>query len=144
MSSGIPTRLRLLIHPPEAITTARARVWYTSPIQPSAILRQTPNPTASLPEDLIGVWFTGNPTVRLDGVEVAGVQAKGPADNIEIKPGRCNRRYRRSLFLVTIEELRAELLRHAVGEPLAIRYRHGRLTSENYLILGSKDTIPQR
>jgi hypothetical protein len=102
-----------------------------------------PNPTTGLPEDLIGVWFTGNPTVRHDGVEVAGVQPKGPADNIEIKPGDVIVAID-GHFLVTIEELRAELLRHAVGKPLAIRYRHGRLTSENYLILGSKDTIPQR
>jgi hypothetical protein len=100
-------------------------------------------PTAGLPEDLIGVWFTGNPTVRHDGIEVAGVQPKGPAANIDMKPGDVIIAID-GHFLVTIDELRAELLRHALGKPLAIRYRHGRLTSENYLILGSKDTIPQR
>jgi hypothetical protein len=99
--------------------------------------------TTGLPEDLIGVWFTGNPTVRHDGLEVAGVQPKGPADNIDIKQGDVILAID-GHFLFTIDELRAELLRHAVGRPLAIRYRHGRLTTENYLILGSKDPIPRR
>jgi S1-C subfamily serine protease len=93
-----------------------------------------PNPAAGLPEDLIGVSFTGNPTVRHDGVEVASVQPNGPADRIDIKPGDVILAID-GHFLVTIEELRAELLRHTVGKPLVIRYRHGRLTSENYLIL---------
>ncbi len=95
------------------------------------------------PEDLIGIWFTGNSTVRHDGVEIAGVQPKGPADNIDIKAGDIILAID-GHFLVTIEELRAELLKHTIGKPLAIRYRHGRLTSENYLILGSKDAIPKR
>jgi hypothetical protein len=46
--------------------------------------------------------------------------------------------------LYTIDELRAELLRHVLGGRLAIQYRHGRLTSQNYLILGAKGAIPQR
>jgi hypothetical protein len=107
-----------------------------------------PNPpanstTSGLPEDLIGVSFTGSPTVRHDGIEIAGVRANGPADNIEIRPGDVIVAID-GHFLVTIDELRAELRRHVDGKPLAIRYRHGRLTSENYLIFGSNDAIRQR
>lgn len=80
--------------------------------------------------------------MRHDGIEIVGVQPKGPADTIEIKPGDVILAID-GHFLYTIDELRAELLRHALGKPLAIRYRHGRLTSENYLILGSKDTVPR-
>ena len=99
------------------------------------------NSTAGLAEDLIGVWFTGNPTVRHDGIEISGVQPKGPADNIEIKPGDVILSID-GHYLYTIDELRAELLRHESGARMAIRYRHYRLTSENYLTLSSKDAVP--
>ena len=101
------------------------------------------DPPAGPAEALIGVWFTGSPAVRHDGIEIAGVQPKGSAADIEIQAGDVILAID-GHFLYTIDELRAELLRHAVGKPLAIRYRHGRLTSENYLILGSKDATPQR
>ncbi len=94
-------------------------------------------------ESLIGVSFSGSPTVRHDGVEISGVQPKGPADNIEIQPGDVILAID-GHYLYTIDELRAELRRHAIGKPLAIRYRHGRLTSENFLILGSGNETPQR
>jgi PDZ domain len=101
------------------------------------------NSTAGLAEDLIGVWFTGSPTVRHDGIEISGVQPKGPADNIEIKPGDVILAID-GHYLYTIDELRAELLRHESGARMAIRYRHYRLTSENYLTLSSKDAVPHR
>jgi PDZ domain len=101
------------------------------------------NSTSGLAEDLIGVWFTGSPTVRHDGIEISGVHPKGPADNIEIKPGDVILSID-GHYLYTIDELRAELLRHESGARMAIRYRHYRLTSENYLILSSKDAVPHR
>jgi hypothetical protein len=45
------------------------------------------NSTATLAEDLLGVRFRGSITVRHDGIEITSVQPKGPADEIEMKPG---------------------------------------------------------
>ncbi len=101
------------------------------------------NSTAGLAEDLIGVWFTGSPTVRHNGIEISGVQPKGPADNIEMKPGDVILAID-GHYLYTIDELRAELLRHDPGARMAIRYRHYRFTSENYLTLSSKDPALHR
>lgn len=115
-------------------------------ISARSTVREGPAPTdstSSRPEDLIGVWFTGSPTVRHDGIEIAGVEPNGPAADIEIKPGDIIMAID-GHFVVTIDELRAELRRHELAKPLSIRYRHGRLTSENFLILGSKDVIPER
>ena len=92
---------------------------------------------------MIGVWVTGSPTVRHDGIEISGVRPKGPADNIEIQPGDVILAID-GHYLYTIDELRAELLRHEDGARLAIRYRHGRLTSENYVALGSKGAVSHR
>ena len=98
---------------------------------------------APSPEGMMGVWFTGSPSVRHDGIEIAGVQPKGPAANIEIKPGdvilAIDDRY-----LYTIDELRAELLKHEAGARLAIRYRHNQLISDNHLTLVSKDGVSHR
>jgi PEGA domain/PDZ domain len=88
--------------------------------------------TAGLAEELIGVSFTGSPTLRHDGIEVSGVRPKGPADNIGIRPGDVILDID-GHYLFTIDELRAELLRHQPGARLAIRYRHNRLIFENYL-----------
>ena len=99
--------------------------------------------SAGQPEAVIGVWFTGHPTVRHDGVEISGVQDKGPADEIDIKPGDVILSID-GHYLYTIDELRAELLRHEPGARIVIRYRHYRLTSENYLTLSSKDAVPHR
>lgn len=109
---------------------------------------RNPEPVANSPasqpeEDLIGVRFTGNPTVRHDGVEISGVQPNGPADNIDIKAGdvllAIDARY-----LFTIDEVRADLLRYKPGARLLIRYRRNQFISENYLVVGGKDSIPQR
>lgn len=81
--------------------------------------------------------------MRHDGIEIAGVQPKGPAADIEIQAGDVILAID-GHYLYTIDELRTELLRHVIGARLAIQYRHGRLTSQNYLILGSKGAIPQR
>ena len=40
-------------------------------------------------------------------------------------------------YLYSIDDLRSDLLRHQRGARLAIRYRHGRLTYDNYLVLAS-------
>jgi hypothetical protein len=102
------------------------------------------NSSANLPENaLIGVWLMGNPTVRHDGVEISRVQPKGPADNIGIKPGDVVLAID-DHYLFTIEEVRAELLRHEPGARLKVRYRRNQLISENYLILAAKNTAPQR
>jgi membrane-associated protease RseP (regulator of RpoE activity) len=94
-------------------------------------------------ESRIGVWFTGNPTVKHDGLEISGVEPKGPADNIDIKPGDVIIALD-GHYLYTIDDLRAELRRHGQGGRLAIRYRRDRLTYENYLALTSKDAAPPK
>jgi hypothetical protein len=43
--------------------------------------------------------------------------------------------------VTNVGELRAELLRHEPGARMAIRYRHYRITSENYVTLSPKDAI---
>jgi len=94
--------------------------------------------SVGLPEEaLIGVSFTGNPAVRHDGVEIAGVQAKGPADSIDIKPGDVILAID-GHYLYTIDELRAELLKYEPGSRLKLRYRHSVLSTENYITIGSK------
>ena len=130
----------------------------TGTLSAPAKLREDPNPSpgsdpppsvagtavssTGLAEEVrIGVRFTGNPTVRHDGVEISGVQPKGPADNIDIKPGDVILAID-GHYLYTIDELRTELLRHEPGVRVTIRYRHYRLTSENYLTIGPKDTVP--
>lgn len=94
-------------------------------------------------ETLIGVSFAGNPTVRHDGVGIFGVRPKGPADSIDIRPGdvilAINDHY-----LFTIDEVRADLLRHEPGARLTIRYRRGQFISENYLTVRAKDAVPRR
>ncbi len=94
-------------------------------------------------EALMGVSFAGSPTVRHDGIVVYTVQTQGPADNIDIQPGDVILAID-GHYLYTIEDLRAELLRHDSGARVAIRYRHYRLTSENYIILGSRGSDSQR
>jgi hypothetical protein len=94
-------------------------------------------------EARIGIWLTGNPTVKHDGIEISGVQPGGPADKIDIKPGDVIIAID-GHYLYTIDDLRAVLLRHERGARLAIRYRHDRLTYDNYLALTSKDAAPRR
>jgi hypothetical protein len=102
------------------------------------------NSSGTLPEEaLIGIWFTGNPTTRHDGVEISGVHPKGPADGIDIKPGDVLLAID-DHYLFTIDQVRAELQRHEPGTRLKIRYRHYQLISENYLTLGAKDAVPRR
>lgn len=88
-------------------------------------------------EARIGIWFKGNPDAKHNGLEISGVQPNGPADTIDIKPGdviiSINGHY-----LYTVNELRAELLRHEGGNQLAIRYRHDRLTYDSHLSLSPK------
>jgi hypothetical protein len=94
-------------------------------------------------EARIGIWFTGNPTVKHNGLEIAGVQPNGPADNIDIKQGDVIISID-GHYLYTVDQLRDELLRHEDGARLAIRYRHDRLTYDNYLALSSQDLAPRR
>jgi S1-C subfamily serine protease len=113
-----------------------------SPIVATTSTIRNPEPTsvslASRPEEeLIGVSFTGNPSVRHDGVEISEVRANGPANSIDIRSGdvilAINAHY-----LFTIDEVRAELLRYKPGTRLLVRYRRNQFISENYLILGTK------
>jgi hypothetical protein len=101
-----------------------------------------PSPPANSSEDLaqearIGIWFTGNPTTKHNGLEISGVRPNGPADNIDIKPGDVIISID-GHYLYTVNELRSELLRHEDGARLEIRYRHDRLTYDNYLSLSPK------
>lgn len=91
-------------------------------------------------ESLIGVSFTGNPTVKHDGLEVSSVQLRGPADNIDIKPGDVIISID-GHYLYSIDDLRAVLRGHEQGGRLTIRYRRDRLSYVNYLVL--KDAAPQ-
>jgi S1-C subfamily serine protease len=85
----------------------------------------------------IGISFIGNPTAKHDGVEISGVQPNGPADQIDIKPGDVIISID-GHYLYTVDELRAELLRHEDGARLTIRYRHDRLTYDNYISISQK------
>jgi hypothetical protein len=110
-----------------------------SPVVAAAQIIRIPDPAASSPpgppeEALIGVSFTGNPTVRHDGVEISGVQPRGPADNIDMKPGDVILAID-DHYLFTIDEVRADLLRYKPGVRLLIRYRRNQFISENYLAL---------
>jgi hypothetical protein len=99
----------------------------------------TPEPATNSPstppeEALIGVSFAGNPTVRHDGVEVSGVQTKGPANDIDIRPGDILLAIDAHYFF-TIDEVRAELVRYKPGVRVLLRYRRNQFISENYLTL---------
>ena len=71
------------------------------------------------------------------------MRPKGPADGIDIKVGDVILAID-GHYLYTIDELRTELLRHKPGARLKIQYRHDRLISENYLILGSEGATSQK
>ena len=68
---------------------------------------------------------------------------KGPADNIDIKPGDVIIALD-GHYLYTIDDLRAILRGHEQGGRLAIRYRRDRLTFENYLALAARDAASRR
>jgi hypothetical protein len=100
-----------------------------------------PDPPANSSEGVamearIGIWLTGNPTTRHDGIEISGVQPEGPAASIGIQAGDLILAID-GHYLYSIADLRSDLLRHERGARLAIRYRHGRLTYDNYLVLAS-------
>ena len=113
----------------------------TSTIRDSAPPRNSSADTTA--EARIGIWFTGNPTAKHNGLEISGVRTNGPADNIDIKAGDVIISID-GHFLYTVNELRAELLRHGDGARLAIRYRHDRLTFDNYLSLSPKSAALPR
>lgn len=98
------------------------------------------NSTTSVPEQtLIGVSFMGKTTVSHDGVEISGVQPRGPADDIDMRPGDFILAID-DHYLFTIDELRAELLRHEPGTKVKIRYRRNQLIYESDLTLGMAGT----
>jgi hypothetical protein len=91
-----------------------------------------------MPEEQLGISFDGNAATRSNGLEVSAVRSKGPAETIGIQArdvilaidGR---------YIYTINEFRALLIAHQRGTPVAIRFRHDRLTYDNHLVLASKD-----
>jgi hypothetical protein len=94
-------------------------------------------------ESRIGVWFTGNPLVKHDGLEIAGVQPSGPADKIDIQPGDVIIAID-GHYLYTIEDLRAVLKAQTAGKRLSIRYRRNRLTYDSYLVVGAREVAPTK
>jgi hypothetical protein len=107
-----------------------------------------PDPPANSPEGVtvearIGIRLTGNPKARHDGIEISGVQPEGPAASIGMQPGDLILAID-GHYLYSIDDLRSDLLRHERGARLAIRYRHGRLTYDNYLVLASNSGPPVR
>jgi len=93
--------------------------------------------SASPPEEmLMGISFGGNPNVRHDGVEILGVQPKGSASVVDIRPGDFILAID-DHYLFTIDEVRTELLRHEPGNRVKIRYRRNQLINENDLVLGT-------
>jgi PEGA domain/PDZ domain len=123
-------------NPPSTTGTAPPKDDSPVPAVPTSHVPETAasSPAGPPEESLMGVSFTGNPTVRHDGVEISGVQPKGPADSIDIKSGdvilAINAHY-----LFTIEEVRSELLRYKPGVRVLIRYRRNQFISENYVSL---------
>jgi S1-C subfamily serine protease len=93
--------------------------------------------TASPPEEMLtGISFGGNPNVRHDGVEISGVQPKGSARVVDIRPGDFILAID-DHYLFTIDQVRTELLRHEPGTRVKIRYRRNQLIYENDLVLGT-------
>jgi hypothetical protein len=122
----IPTDASATSHPPSEVAAIR-----------------DPDPPANssegegvVVEARIGIWLTGNPKARHDGIEISGVQPEGPAASIGMQPGDLILAID-GHYLYSIDDLRSDLLRHERGARLAIRYRHGRLTYDNYLVLAS-------
>jgi hypothetical protein len=109
----------------------------------NAVSRSTVSPNRLADESRIGLSFTGNPLAKHDGLEVSDVQPHGPADNIDIKPGDIIIALD-GHYLYTIDGLRTELRGYKPGAKLAIRYRRGRLTYDNYLVLASQGTTSLR
>jgi|GEM_PF-2055210 len=100
--------------------------------------------SSGYPEEIfMGVSFAGNPTARHDGVEISGVQPKGPADAIDLRPGDVILAID-AHYLFTIDEVRAEILRYRPGARLLIRYRRNQFISENFIVLDAKNSIPER
>jgi hypothetical protein len=108
-----------------AISTARDKI--------------TPAVSSASPpgEMLMGISFTGNPNVRHDGVEISGVQPKGSASEVDIRPGDFILAID-DHYLFTINEVRTELLHHEPGTRVNIRYRRNQLIYENDLVLGAQ------
>ena len=90
------------------------------------------NSEPTVEEARIGLWFTGNPTAKHDGLEISGVQPNGPADKIDMKPGDVIVALD-GHYLYTIDDLRAVLRGNEREGRLAIRYRRNRLTYDNYI-----------
>jgi hypothetical protein len=115
--------------PVGAVSLARTPSTSGSPIKSTVDIAE---------EAALGVWFAGNPSVRHDGVEISGVQPGGPAESIDMRRGD----WILALdghYLYTINELRAELLRHELGTRLAIRYQRNKLIYDTYVVLGSNE-----
>src|SRR6202167_2289164 len=111
-----------------------------TPAEPTSSVpnREFPARSVAAPaeEAVIGVWFVGKPTVRHDGVQIAGVEPDGPADRIDMKPGDWILAID-GHFLYTIDELRAELRLHKIGTRLRVHYRRDHLTYDSSIIVAS-------
>ena len=79
---------------------------------------------------MMGISFGGNPYVRHDGVEISGIQTKGSANRVDIRPGDFILAID-DHYLFTVEEVRTELLRHESGSRVKIRYRRNQLIYED-------------
>jgi len=90
----------------------------------------------------IGVVTRGNPRTRSNGIEIAGVEPNGPADEAGIRPrdiiisvdGK---------FPVTIDELRDLVHGLHPGTRADVSYKRGALISETYIIVAAYPATKQ-
>jgi PDZ domain len=122
-SSPLPNSSPATVVPQSVVAISTVRDKTTPAVSPT-----------SPPEEMMGISFGGNPYVRHDGVEISGVQTKGSASRVDIRPGDFILAID-DHYLFTVEEVRTELLRHEPGTRVKIRYRRNQLIYEDDLVL---------
>jgi hypothetical protein len=120
-------------HKENSSTSAGAAFITRTPANPDGPV----SPQSNMAEEAcLGVRFAGSTTVRHDGVVVAGVQEGGPAASIDVRPGDSILAID-GHYLYTIDELRAEILRHDPGVRVAIRFQRNKLIFDTFVVLNN-------